>query len=46
MRRVLAAVGWVILAMALLFAFNYAMEQDADRLCSNDATAYDECDER
>lgn len=41
MNKLLAAVAFA----ALLLAFDYMMEQDAKRLCSNDATAYEECSE-
>lgn len=39
---------WVYIAVAgliLAVAFDYAMKKDAENLCSNDATAYDECGE-
>jgi len=36
----LVAVG---VAIAALIAFHFAMRADAARLCSNDATAYQEC---
>lgn len=36
-------IAYVVIAIVLLFAFDHAMRKDAERLCSNDATAYDEC---
>lgn len=34
---------WVMFALVLFLTFDQAMRRDHDRLCSNDATAYEEC---
>lgn len=35
-----------VLGIALVAAFDHAMRIDAEGLCSNDATAYDGCQDR
>ena len=34
---------WAILSTLLLWSFDRMMELDGARLCSSDATAYEEC---
>lgn len=43
MRDVGRVLGWVILAVALLLAFNYAMQKDHERLCRTDDTYQGDC---
>lgn len=38
-----ASFGWGILLVVCAAAFHYAMTKDAERLCSNDETAYAGC---
>lgn len=35
-----------VIGIALVAAFDHAMRINADNLCSNDATAYDGCQDR
>lgn len=38
-------IAWAVLAIAAVLTFDSAMRADKARLCSNDATAYKECNE-
>lgn len=34
---------WIAIAIMILFAFDQMMRNDRERLCGNDATAYQGC---